>query len=147
MESGSFLETIRTSGHRLTRQRRLVLAILEKSQDHLDAESLYELAKAQDAGISLATVYRTLALFKEAGLVQVLPLGEDHGHFETVHEKPHSHFTCLQCGRVFEFDAMQIAELRSELLRNQGLRVVQVNLHLSGYCAGCSSLIKPDKVE
>jgi Fur family transcriptional regulator, ferric uptake regulator len=126
-----------TQGYRLTRQRRLVLDILQDSREHLDAETLYERAKARDARISLATVYRSLALLKEAGLVQEYHLGKNHGHFETIQASPHHHFTCIQCGQVSEFEAPQISEMAVRLCESQGLQVLRINLHLSGYCTNC----------
>ncbi len=131
-----------TPVYRLTRQRRLVLDILQNSQEHLDAETLYERAKARDTRISLATVYRSLALLKEAGLVREYRLGENHGHFETVRASPHHHFTCIQCGQVIELEAPQISEMAVRLCENQGLQVKQFHLHLSGYCANCRTLTR-----
>ncbi|HEC34036.1 MAG TPA: transcriptional repressor, partial [Chloroflexi bacterium] len=85
----------------------------------------------------LATVYRTLALLKEAGLVEEHRLGEDHAHFEAVRETPHYHFTCLECGRVVEFDAPQVMEVVRVLSEREELQVTDVHLFLGGYCARC----------
>ena len=130
-------EALRSSGYRLTRQRRLLLEVLEESQEHLDAESLHDRAKARDPNVSLATVYRTLGVLKEAGLVEEHRLGEEHAHFEAVQETPHYHFTCLRCGRVTEFDAPQVAHVVQELSGREGVHVAEVHLFLSGYCAEC----------
>lgn len=130
-------DLFRIGGRRLTRQRRLVLQILEESQEHLDAESLYLRAKARDPHIGLATVYRSLALLKEAGLVEEHPLGEDHGHFETIQESPHYHFTCARCGRVIELSAPQVTQKIQELCAQQGLRAGEIHLHIRGVCSGC----------
>lgn len=131
------IDTIRSQGRRLTRQRLLVLDILKESRDHLDAETIYHLAKARDARISLPTVYRTLALLKETGLVQEHTLGEDHRHFETPPDIPHYHFTCQQCGRVIEFEAPQVSEVVQMLCQSQGLQVTSIHLLLSGKCDRC----------
>jgi Fe2+ or Zn2+ uptake regulation protein len=131
------MDSITTRGRKLTRQRKLVLEILEESQEHLDAESIYDLAKARDANISLATVYRTLALLKETGLVQEHRLGEDHGHFETTQPTPHYHFTCTKCGRVVEFEAPQVTEVARKLCESKGLQVIEMHLLFSGFCAEC----------
>jgi Fur family ferric uptake transcriptional regulator len=130
-------EALRTGGYRLTRQRRLLLEVLEESQEHLDAESLYDRAKARDPNVSLATVYRTLGVLKEAGLVEEHRLGEEHAHFEAVQEVPHYHFTCLRCGRVTEFDAPQVTHVVQELSGREGVHVAEVHLLLSGTCAEC----------
>src|SRR5512136_1003859 len=93
----------------LTRQRRLVLDLLRDSKGHLDADSVYRKARARNSKISLATVYRTLALLRDARLVQERRLGENHSHFEPTGGPLHHHFTCLRCGRVVEFPAPQVS--------------------------------------
>ncbi|MBN1312024.1 MAG: transcriptional repressor [Anaerolineae bacterium] len=132
-----YMEQIRSSGRRLTRQRKLVLEILNDSQEHLDADMIYDRAKSVDPNIGLATVYRSLALLKEIGLVQEHRLGENHGHFEKTQPTPHHHFTCLKCGRVIEFEAPQVIEAAYKLCENEGLQVTEMHLHLSGYCSQC----------
>ena len=132
-------DKIRARGYRLTRQRRLVLEILEQSQEHLDAETLYARAKERDPAISLATVYRSIAVLKEVGLVQAHRLGEEHRHFETIQESPHYHFTCVNCGQVVEFKAPQLMNLAQKLRDSQGLHVTEISLHLTGTCARCSA--------
>jgi Fur family ferric uptake transcriptional regulator len=131
------IRALHAGGYRLTRQRRLVMEVLEESAEHLDAETLHDRAKARDPNISLATVYRTLTLLKEVGLVEEHRLGEDHAHYEAVQEDPHYHFTCLKCGRVVEFDAPQVIGVVQELSEREGLQVTDVHLFLSGYCAQC----------
>ena len=133
----NYVEQIRSSGRRLTRQRKLVLEILEESQEHLDADAIYDRAKARDPNIGLATVYRSLGLLKEMGLVQEHRLGENHGHFETTQSTPHHHFTCLACGRVVEFESPQVVEVARKLCEIEGLQVTEVHLHFSGYCSKC----------
>jgi Fe2+ or Zn2+ uptake regulation protein len=128
---------LRSSGHRLTRQRKLVLEILQDSREHLDADMIYNRAKARDPNIGIATIYRSLALLKEAGLVQEHRLGENHGHFETTQSRPHYHFTCLKCGKVVEFESPQVMKAARQLCKNEGLQVTQVQLHLSGCCSEC----------
>jgi len=130
-------ESLQTSGRRVTRQRRLVMQVLQDNPGHLEAEAVYALAKASDPNISLPTVYRTLAVLKEMGLVEDHTLGEDHAHFEAVPETPHYHFTCLKCGQVMEFDAPQVMQVVRALSEREGLQVTDVHLLLSGYCAQC----------
>jgi Fe2+ or Zn2+ uptake regulation protein len=131
-------EAIHSQGRRLTRQRQLVLEILEESQEHLDAETVYARAKKRDARIGIATIYRTLAFLKSMGLAAEHQFGEDHGHFEAVQtDRQHYHFTCLKCGRVIEFQSPQVLNLARKLCAGQGLQVVEINLHFSGYCADC----------
>jgi Fur family ferric uptake transcriptional regulator len=140
-------ETLHTSGRRLTRQRRLVLKVLEESREHLDAEELHDRAKALDPNISLATVYRTLVVLKEMGLVEEHRLGEGHAHFEAPRESPHYHFTCSRCGRVIEFDAPEMKQVVRRLTRKEGVQVTSAHLILGGRCAQCQGRaeIGPEK--
>ena len=130
-------DTLRAAGRRLTAQRRLILQVLEESSAHLDAETLHEQVKARDPDVSLATVYRTLAVLRELGLLEEHRLGEDHGHYETVRDEPHYHFTCLRCGKVIEFDTPLVAQIERELGEQEGVRVVSSHLLVSGYCVQC----------
>jgi Fe2+ or Zn2+ uptake regulation protein len=132
-------EALHAAGGRLTPQRHLILQALEASDEHLDAETLYEQVKARDPDVSLATVYRTLAVLRELGLVAEHRLGEEHGHFEAVRDMPHYHFTCLRCGEVIEFDTPLVAQIGQELHDQQGVHVVSSQLHLEGYCAKCQA--------
>lgn len=135
--SHPLVAALQAGGHRLTRQRRVVLEVLEESREHLDAEALYERARQRAPRISLATVYRTVAVLKQMGLVAEHSFGEEHGHFETVTGVPHYHFTCLGCGAVVEFDAPQVEETLRDLAEREGLEVCGVQFSLVGYCARC----------
>jgi Fe2+ or Zn2+ uptake regulation protein len=125
------------AGRRLTRQRRLILDVLRESDGHLDADSVYDRAKSRISGLSLATVYRTLTLLKDLGLVEEHRLGEGHSHYEAVQEEPHYHFTCQSCGQVIEFDAPLMTRIRQEVCEREEVCVVDVHLHMIGYCAQC----------
>jgi Fur family peroxide stress response transcriptional regulator len=130
-------ESIVGGQRKLTRQRRLVLEALQQSREHLDASELYQLVRIRDPKISLATVYRTLALLKEMGLVSEQRLGEEHGHFEMVPQTPHYHFTCRHCGRVIEFELPNLAEALQRMADQQGLCIQSVQLAISGLCDSC----------
>jgi len=130
-------EKLHTANRRMTRQRQLVLDTLEKSHEHPNVDSLYRQVKARAPNISLATVYRTLAVLKEMKLVEEHQFGEDHSHFEIAHDAPHYHFTCLKCGRVLEFEAPQVMQAARQLSQREGLRITGAHLFLSGYCADC----------
>lgn len=134
-----FSNIIRSSGLRMTRQRALILDILQSSQEHLDAEALHNLARQSDPQIGLATVYRTLALLKEFGMVNEYNLGEEHRHFETTPEVPHHHFTCLGCKKVIEFELPNIEDSLYPLLVKEEIEITRVNLSLEGYCQACRS--------
>jgi Fe2+ or Zn2+ uptake regulation protein len=128
---------IHAQGLRATRQRQLVLDVLKDNPGHLDAEAIHDQVKIHDPRISLATVYRTLALLKRLGLVAEHSLGEDHGHFEAAPTAPHYHFTCLQCRQVIEFNAPAVGEIVQDLATQEKLLVTETHLTLSGYCQAC----------
>jgi len=133
------LKALRASGRRITSQRRKVLQVVEASPRHLDAEAIYLRARENDPQISLATVYRTLAVLKEMGLVEGRFLSRDHPreHFEGADTPEHYHFTCLSCGRITEFRSPRVAEVFEELERERGLSIQHACLCLEGWCDAC----------
>jgi len=131
-------QVFRRCGMRLTSQRRTILEVLDESEAHLDAEAVYHQAKERDPNISLATVYRTLAVLREIGLVQQRHLTSDdqRGYYE-LGDQQHYHFTCLRCGRVIEFDTPHVTQIQQEFSQEMGVQVLQARLYLDGYCPDC----------
>lgn len=129
-------QALRASGLRLTRQRRLVYELLVRSHEHLDAGKLFERVRRRAPGISLATVYRTMTLFRQMGLVKALPLGEAHRHFEPVSGTGHHHMVCSGCGRVIEFDAPELGPVLAKL-EGTGWAVGTVEFCVTGTCPSC----------
>lgn len=130
-------EAFQEAGLRLTSQRRLILDVLKESDEHLEADALHDRAKERSPGLSLATVYRTLALLKQMGLIEEHRLGEGHSHYEAVREEPHYHFTCRRCGKVIEFDTSLVARVKRDLTKREGVEITNSHLHLIGYCQEC----------
>jgi Fe2+ or Zn2+ uptake regulation protein len=122
----------------------LVLGVLGASDDHLDAEAIYERARSQEPDISLATVYRTLSVLKEMGMVEEHRLGDERGCYEPVRDDPHYHFTCVRCGEVIEFATSLVKRIERELSEQEGVRVTCAHLRLIGYCARCQSQSQAD---
>ena len=136
------VERLHEAGYRITQQRAQLLTLLvEECQKgkHLDADTLH--ARAQDVGldISLATVYRALAVFKELGLVAQHHFVHDANRevYEVATRPTHHHFTCLSCGAVIEFETPGVQDLAEELANLLGLRISQASLYLQGYCRNC----------
>jgi len=130
-------DMFRAAGRRLTSQRRLVLGVLRESDGHLDADAIYNRAKADDPCISLATVYRTLALLKEMDLIEEHRLGEEHSHYEAIQDEPHYHFICQNCGQVIEFDTPLVEKISRAVSEQEGVHITDAHLHLIGYCTQC----------
>src|SRR5580698_7949520 len=128
------------SGVRLTRQRKILLDLLDKTGLHLDAESLYQLAREQDPKLNRVTVYRTLKLLKEGGLVDELDLmhqaGEQH-YYETRRKQEHAHVVCMSCGKVEEFFGEPLQRLRRQIETHFGFQIVLARTEVGGYCPHC----------
>lgn len=143
---GSFKER----GIRLTRQRQILLNLIDKSGQHLDAESLYHLARKEDPKLNRVTVYRTLKLLKQGGLVDELDLmhfGGDQHFYETRLKQEHAHVICLRCGKVEEFFGEPLQKLRSQVEDHFGFEIVLARTEIGGYCAHCQALRALDMSE
>jgi Fur family ferric uptake transcriptional regulator len=130
---------LRKAGKRLTPQRRLILDILSEADTHLDAPAIYERARSQEARLSLATVYRTLSILKETGLVHELHLDREHHHYELAGKEEHSHLVCLGCGCVIEVDNAAFFEAAMAVGQAHGFDLASAQVELTGYCRECSS--------
>ena len=124
-------------GHPLTAQRRLLLGLLRDAQGHIDAKALYRRASAKDESISPATVYRTLNLFKELGLVDEMRLGKVRCYYEIKQSQGHQHLVCQGCGKVIEFQNPHFKKLINAVQREHGFNIKKAELYLEGYCPGC----------
>jgi Fur family ferric uptake transcriptional regulator len=143
MPTPATMDSLRERGVRLTRQRRLLLDLIDHSGKHLDAESLYQLAKEKDAKLNRVTVYRTLKLLKAGGLVDELDLmhyGGDQHYYETRLKQEHAHVICLRCGKVEEFFGEPLQKLRRQVESHFGFQIVLARTEIGGYCAHCQAL-------
>jgi len=136
-------DSLRERGVRLTRQRRILLDLLDHSGRHLDAETLYQMAKEKDPKLNRVTVYRTLKLLKEGGLVDELDLmhyGGDQHFYETRLKQEHAHVICLRCGKVEEFFGEPLQKLRRQVESHLGFQILLARTEIGGYCANCQTL-------
>ncbi len=124
-------------GHPLTNQRRLLLELLRDAEGHVDAKELYHRASVIDESISPATVYRSLNLFKELGLVDEIRLGKIRCYYEIKQSPGHQHLVCRGCGKVMEFQNPHFQKLIKAVRREQGFKVTKAELYLEGYCSEC----------
>lgn len=136
-------DSLKQRGVRLTRQRQILLDLIDKSGQHLDAERLYQMAKAVDPKLNRVTVYRTLKMLKQGGLVDELDLmhfGGDQHYYETRLKQEHAHVICLRCGRVEEFFGEPIQKIRRQVETTFGFQVLIARTEVGGYCAHCQAL-------
>jgi Fur family ferric uptake transcriptional regulator len=124
-------------GHPLTNQRRMLLGLLRDTEGHIDAKELYLRASAKDESISPATVYRSLKLFKELGLVEEMRLGKIRCYYEIKQSSEHQHLVCRGCGEVMDFQNPYFQKLIESVRRERKFKVTKAELYLEGYCLQC----------
>lgn len=118
------------AGMRMTDQRRVIAHVLSAADDHPDVEEVYRRAASQDAAISIATVYRTVRMFEEAGILERHDFGDGRARYEPASEDHHDHLIDVQSGRVIEFSNEEIERLQSEVARSLGYKLVDHRLEL-----------------
>jgi Fur family ferric uptake transcriptional regulator len=128
-------KALSSAGLRMTRQRALILEIIRHR--HLDADEVYRQAREKQPRFSLSTVYRTLRMLKEQGLVDELHFGEAHHHYEVKPSAEHHHLVCLGCGKIVEFECKLSQKMKQDLARKQGFEVTGVEINMTGYCSKC----------
>ena len=119
-------------GLRMTGPRRVIARVLSEATDHPDVEELHRRATAIDAGISIATVYRTVKLFEEAGILERHDFGDGRARYEPVPEEHHDHLIDLNTGEVIEFTSEAIERLQEQIARELGYKLVDHRLELYG---------------
>ncbi len=119
-------------GLRMTGQRRLVATVLSDANDHPDAEEVYRRASKLDPKISIATVYRTLRIFEDAGILQRLEFGDGRARFEDAESDHHDHLIDSGSGKVIEFQNAQLEALQEQIAHDLGYRLVGHRMELYG---------------
>ena len=136
-------DSLKQQGVRLTRQRKILLDLIDQSGQHLDAERLFQLARQLDPKINRVTVYRTLKLLKAGGLVDELDLmhhsGDQH-YYETRLKQEHAHVICLRCGKIEEFFGDLLQQMREQIESHFGFKIVLARTEVGGYCSHCQVL-------
>ena len=120
-----------------TRQREVILDTFLRSQEHLTCEEIHARVVKADASIGLATVYRTLRLFVEAGIASERRFQEGVTRYEP-QQPHHDHLICVRCGRIVEFESDAIEDLQDEIARSHGFRLLSHRHELYGACPGCT---------
>ena len=118
------------AGMRMTDQRRVIAQVLSAADDHPDVEEVYRRAASEDAAISIATVYRTVRMFEEAGILERHDFGDGRARYEPASEEHHDHLIDVQSGRVIEFSNEEIERLQAEVARRLGDKLVDHRLEL-----------------
>ena len=117
-------------GLKMTGQRRIIARVLSDSEDHPDVEAVYNRATSIDSGISIATVYRTVRLFEEAGILDRHDFGDGRARYEESRTEHHDHLIDVRSGKVVEFRDDKIEELQRKIASSLGYRLVDHRLEL-----------------
>src|SRR6202035_192717 len=151
--TGERINSAETTGHlqqalgkrriRLTRQRRVILQVMDDAEQHLDVDQILARAQKIDSGVALVTVYRTIDLLKKHGLIDeldLLHLRGDRHYYETHGPRDHIHVACLRCGKVREFESALYEQLKQQIARDFHMKVTASRTEVGGYCEQCLAM-------
>lgn len=130
VEKKNFEALCAAKGMRMTEQRRVIAGVLADSDDHPDVEELYRRCAKVDEHISISTVYRTMRLFEDAGIIERHDFREGRARYEASTEAHHDHLINLRTGEVIEFQSEDIEQLQAEVARKLGYKLVDHRLEL-----------------
>ena len=133
----SLAEILRERGYRLTPQRMIVLEAVEASDHHISAEEIHTKAHARYPYMNISTVYRTLELLKELGLVAETDLGGGRLVYHPAGKAHHHHLVCRKCGKVQDIDEAVFEHLRDEIRQKYGFDAVFEHMGIFGTCESC----------
>ena len=128
--------SVKRKGYRMTPQREMILEAIHE-EGHITADVIYQRVRAKSPAVNLATVYRTLELLKELGIVTAIDTGESCAHYELAGNQPHHHLVCEGCGYTLELDCDVLLPLEEELCRRYGFQMNLNHLALFGTCPTC----------
>ncbi len=128
---------IRNMGFKATSQRLLILKTLYSGLTHVTAQEVYELVSKKDPSVGFATIYRFLRALTKAGIITEVRVGRASARYELKQEGHHDHLTCTQCGKICEFENLQIEELQRRIARSFGFELTGHVMELYGICPDC----------
>ena len=143
--TGKLQLALREKGIRLTRQRRVILEVMDNAEQHLDVDQILARAQKIDSDVHLVTVYRTIDLLKKEGLIDeldLLHLRGDRHYYETHGPRDHIHVACLRCGKVREFESRLYEQLKEQIARDFEMQVTVSRTEVGGICNDCLAASK-----
>jgi len=142
-EKLAFQEYLKKKGMRLTPEREAILEEVVKHKGHFDPEELHYSLRDKGKNVSRASVYRTIPLMVEAGILEQVERTHTHAHYETAFgDSHHDHMLCLECGSVVEFYSEGLEKLQEKVCREQGFKSIAHTLEIKGYCAKCQKKMR-----
>jgi Fur family ferric uptake transcriptional regulator len=124
-------------GYRMTPQRLMILEAIEGASGHVSAEEIFQDIKKRYPGLNISTVYRTLELLKETGLVTETDMGDGRVRFHSAGHEHHHHLVCSRCGKVIDLNEETLSPLIDALSKKYGFRADLKHLAIFGYCKDC----------
>ena len=140
--TGKLQQAVANLGIRMTRQRKVILQVMDAAEQHLDVDQILDRAQKIDADVHLVTVYRTIDLLKKQGLIDeldLLHLRGDRHYYETHGPRDHIHVACLRCGKVREFESRLYEQLKEQIARDFNMKVTVSRTEVGGYCEDCQA--------
>ena len=134
----AFMEYLDAQSMKLTRERRIVLEEVARTSNHFDPEELHFTLRERGAKVSRASIYRTIPLLVEAGIIEKVQNTDKHAHYElTLGRNHHDHMLCTSCGKVIEFYSKELEQLQDKLCEAEGFSGLAHTLEIKGLCAKC----------
>jgi Fur family ferric uptake transcriptional regulator len=125
-------------GYRMTPQRMMILEAIEGASGHISAEDIYQDIRKRYPGLNISTVYRTLELLKEMGMVTETDMGDGRVRFHSAGHEHHHHLVCSRCGKVIDLDESMMAPLTDMLAEKYNFRADLKHLAIFGHCKNCT---------
>ncbi|MBN1948144.1 MAG: transcriptional repressor [Candidatus Cloacimonetes bacterium] len=133
-----FVRYLSENSLKLTRTRRLILDAVFKTHDHVDVDTLYNMIKADHSDVSLATIYRTMPLLVEAGLIKQSLRYQSKDHYEHVFgHRNHIHLLCENCGKIIEISGRHLEEFLKNETQKHSFEFIDYTLNVTGLCHKC----------
>lgn len=138
MDKVKFIDFLKTKGLKLTKERQNIINEISQSDGHFDPEELYTKLQSKGLKVSRASVYRTIPLLIQSGILQEVQLSENRAHYEKRSEtKHHDHMICLICGKIIEFYSPTLEMLQDEICAKEEFKGIRHNLEIYGMCKDC----------
>ncbi len=140
-------ETLRKRGYRLTPQRYMILSVIQEAEEHLSIDQITERVQERNPYVSLSTIYRTLELLRELGLVRENHLPGEQPRYEAAAGKAHHHLVCRQCRAIIHLDDTLLGNLNEQLQEQYRFHGLTLDLVATGYCNTCWNSLEHELTE
>ena len=143
-----FKNFLKKNNLKFTKERSEVLKAVTIQRDHFNAEDIFQQLRKQKSDVSLATIYRTIPLLIDSGLITGTLYGGERVVYEKIYNKPHHyHMVCLNCGKIIEFTCPDVEVIQNNICQKNFFLSTEYNLEIKGYCQVCRGKMMNDKME